>query len=173
MDGDFEVLVTGVPVIYTIDETTGLAKAGDTAQKLGEAGPEDLAENEVPILPGLEAFGDYNWIIHNLRLPTAANTNFWSFTKQMKELPIPGQEYTQFIIRMAVKRDGIAGGVVGQRAVSVTNHVFYAAGKPTTANTPAKEIKDAIDALITGTGVNVSTVADDTLNEPYASVSGD
>lgn len=171
MDGDFEVLVTGVPVIYTIDSTTGLAKAGDTAQKLGEAGPEALAENEVAILPGLEAFGDYNWIIHNLRLPTAANTNFWSFTKQMKELPIPGQEYTQFIIRMAVKRDGIAGGVVGQRAVSVTNHVLYVIGKVADTTSAAYKVNDALETLL---GANAATVmktdADDVLAEPYASV---
>ena len=175
MDGDFEVLVTGVPVVWTIDEN-GDVDTGEPGaeQKVSEDGtPVDLAsdDSEVAIKPGLEAFGDYNWIMHNLRLPTLANTNYWSFTKQMGELPIPGQSYTQFIVTMAAKRDGIAGGVVGQRAVSVTTHVFYALGKTTDAvGTPARDIKDALNSLVTGTSVTAATTADTALVDPFANL---
>ena len=166
MDGDYEVLVQGVPVIYTINEDTGIAEAGETAQKMGEDGtPTALADNEVAILPGLEAFGDYNWIIHNLRLPTLANTNFWSPTKQMDEMPVPGNQYTQFIIRMCVERDGIAGQVVGQRATSVTTHVLYVSGLVTDANSPAGLVNKA---LFTDLGVTAKkTDADDKLATPF------
>jgi hypothetical protein len=167
--GDFVTIKTGVPVIYTIDDTTGLAKAGDPAQKLDETGEAvALAADEVAILPGLEAFGDYNWIIHNLRLPTAANTGFWAVTKQMGELPIPGQEYTQIIVRMCVERDGIAGQVVGNRATSVTTHVFYAAGLIGTNGTAAKAIKDAFTTLLsTDASTKIKTDADTVLADPY------
>lgn len=167
-DGDYEVLVYGVPVIYTIDETTGLAKAGNTAQKVGEDGtPTNLAENEVPILPGIEAFCDYNWLIHNLRLPTAANYYPWSVANQAGEMPIPGQQYTQIIVKMCKDRDGIAGGVVGQRATSVTTHVFYAAGKIDENNTPAKEIYTAFNTLASA---KIKTEADTVLAAPFASI---
>lgn len=169
--GDFITIKTGVPVIYEIDNSTGLATAGDPAQKLDENGEATgLDPDEVAILPGLEAFGDYNWIIHNLRLPTAANTGFWSVTKQMGELPIPGQEYTQFIITMCVDRDGIAGQVVGNRATSVTTHVIYAAGKTTDASGAAKEIYTALNTLFSAKikEAGDTGAADTVLAHPYA-----
>ena len=119
-NGDFVDIMKGVPVTYTLDET-GLATI--TNYTLDFDGTRELAADEVAIAPGLEAFGDYNWIIHNLRLPTLANTYFWAVNKS--EMPVVGGNYVQFIIRLCVERDGIAGGVVGQRATSVTNHVLY------------------------------------------------
>ena len=167
-DGDYEVLVQGVPVIYTINNSTGLAIAGDPAQKVDEDGNVvNLAENEVAIMPGLEAFGDYNWLIHNLRLPTAANYYPWSVANQAGEMPIPGQSYTQIIVKMVKDRDGIAGGILGQRATSVTTHVFYAAGKITENNTPAEEIYTAFDTLA---HAKIKTEADTVLAAPFASI---
>jgi len=107
--------------MWIADSVTGEVTV-DT-KTLDSDGARDLTEDEVAITPGIEAFGDYNWIIHNLRLPTLANTYLWSANKS--EMPVVGGTYTQFIIRMCVDRDGIAGGVVGQRATSVTTHVLY------------------------------------------------
>jgi hypothetical protein len=126
-NGDFVTIMSGVPVIYTTDATTGEVTIG--TQTLDMDGLRDLADNEVAIEPGLEAFGDYNWIIHNLRLPTLANTGFWSPTKT--EMPVPGQQYTQFIVRLIKERDGIMGEIVGARGTSVTTHVLYVAGLKT------------------------------------------
>lgn len=167
-DGDYETLIKGVPVIYTTD-STGLATADDPAQKMGEDGtPTDLADDEVAIMPGLEAFCDYAWIIHNLRLPTLANTNFWSFTKQQDEMPIPGQQYTQIIVRMCVDRDGIAGQVVGQRATSVTTHVFYVAGLKTVNGSAAKAVVDAFTTLLgADAATKIKTDADTKLAAPF------
>ena len=166
--GDFVDLMYGVPVIYTTD--AGVVTT--TEEKLGEDGEGvALADNEVAIAPGLEAFCDYNWIMHNLRLPTAANTNFWSFTKQQGELPAVGQVYTQFIIRMCKNRDGIAGGVVGQRATSVTTHVFYVAGecakKANTTTTPADKLYKELSTLV-GNKIQIESTADSALAAPFA-----
>lgn len=164
--GDFITLKKGVPVIYKI--VGGEVKTKDSNGKqyyLDEAGVEtEVSGDLIAILPGLEAFGDYNWIIHNLRLPTAANTGFWSPAKDAGELPIVGQEYTQFIITMCVERDGIAGTVVGDRATSVTTHVLYVAGKHTQAGTPAKAVYDKLYAL---KGSAVATTADTKLANPF------
>ena len=164
--GDFITLKKGVPVIYKI--VNGEVKTKDSNGKqyyLDEAGVEtEVSGDLVAILPGLEAFGDYNWIIHNLRLPTAANTGFWSPAKDAGELPIVGQEYTQFIITMCVERDGIAGTVVGDRATSVTTHVLYVAGKHTQAGTPAKAVYDKLYALKSSA---IATTADTKLANPF------
>ena len=164
--GDFITLKKGVPVIYKIVNGEVKTKDGNGKQYyLDEAGVEtEVSGDLIAILPGLEAFGDYNWIIHNLRLPTAANTGFWSPAKDAGELPIVGQEYTQFIITMCVDRDGIAGTVVGDRATSVTTHVLYVAGKHTQAGTPAKAVYDKLNAL---KGSAIATTADTKLANPF------
>lgn len=156
-NGDFVDIMTGVPVTYITDPTTGEVVVGD--KTLDMDGLRDLADNEVAIEPGLEAFGDYNWIIHNLRLPTLANTYFWAVTKS--EMPVVGGEYTQFIIRVCTERDGIGGEVVGQRATSVTNHVLYVLDQGNNVAT----VKAELDKLVTA-----KTDADDALANPFAGV---
>jgi len=122
-------------------------------------GLRDLEDNEIAIEPGLEAFGDYNWIIHNLRLPTLANTYFWAVTKS--EMPVVGGNYTQFIIRLCTERDGIGGEVVGQRATSVTTHVLYVLDQGNNVAT----VKSILAPLATA-----KTDADDALANPFAGV---
>lgn len=148
---DFIDVITGAPVTYTATNGT----VAVTSKVLDFDGLRDLAATEVAIEPGLEAFGDYNWLIHNLRLPTLANTYLWAVTKS--EMPIVGGKYTQFIVRMKVDRDGIAGGVVGQRATSVTTHVFYV------LNTVADTLKTELAKLVTA----IKTDADTALASPY------
>ena len=154
-NGDFADIMIGVPVTYTTDPTTGEVTVG--TQTLDDDGLRDLADNEVAIEPGLEAFGDYNWIIHNLRLPTLANTYFWAVTRS--EMPVVGGNYTQFIIRLCAERDGIGGEVVGQRATSVTNHVLYVLDQGDNVDI----IKEELGKLKAA-----KTDADDALADPYA-----
>lgn len=154
-NGDFTDIMIGVPVTYTTDPTTGEVTVG--TQTLDEDGLRDLADNEIAIEPGLEAFGDYNWIIHNLRLPTLANTYFWAVTKS--EMPVVGGNYTQFIIRLCTERDGIGGEVVGQRATSVTNHVLYVLDQGNNVDVVKEEL---------GKLKAAKTDADDALADPYA-----
>ncbi len=154
-NGDFVDIITGVPVTYTTDSTTGEVTVGE--QTLDIDGLRNLEDNEVAIEPGLEAFGDYNWIIHNLRLPTLANTYFWAVTKS--EMPVVGGQYTQFIIRLCTERDGIGGEVVGQRATSVTNHVLYVLDQGNNVAT----VKSTLASLTTA-----KTDADTALADPFA-----
>jgi len=153
-EGDFVDVITGVPVAYTFDgEVESLGKKVSEDGKL-----VDLASDETPIYPGIEAFCDYNWIIHNLRLPTLANTYFWAVNKA--EMPVPGAVYNQYIVRMCADRYGIAGEVVGQKATSITTHVFYVLdnGDLTAFETALKSVIDGGEFL---------TRADDVLKEPY------
>ena len=151
--GEFVDVIVGVPVIYTTD-ADGVVTI--TSNKLNADGtPEALAADEVAIAPGLEAFGDYNWIIHNLRLPTAANTGFWAPTRG--EMPVVGQQYVQFIVRLCKERDGISGEIVGARAKSVTTHVLYVA-KPF-----ATQVQTELAKLGT-----IKTDADTKLQTPFA-----
>ena len=156
-NGDFVNIINGVPVTYTTDPTTGEVTVG--TQTLDMDGLRDLEDNEVAIEPGLEAFGDYNWIIHNLRLPTLANTYFWAVTKS--EMPVVGGNYTQFIIRVCTERDGIGGEIVGQRATSVTNHVLYVLDQGNNVAT----VKSILSNLATA-----KTDADDALADPFSGV---
>lgn len=164
--GEYEDVVTGVPVTYTTD-ATGVVTV--TSNKIDETGAAvALADNEVAITPGLEAFCDYNWIIHNLRLPTAANYYPWSTANRMGEMPIPGQQYTQFIIRICKERDGIMGEIVGARGTSVTTHVLYVAGLKTQAGTAAKAVNDALTTLLgADAATKILTDADTKLQDPF------
>lgn len=156
--GEYVDVITGVPVIYTTNSTGVVTISNNKLDSDGNT--VALGADEVAIEPGLEAFGDYNWIIHNLRLPTAANTNFWAPTKA--EMPVPGTQYSQIIIRIAKDRDGIAGQVVGQRATSVTTHVLYV------INSQATTVIDAFTTLLGQDANNkIKTDADTKLQTPF------
>lgn len=163
--GEYVDLVKGVPVTYTLNMTPtapGTVVLG--TQKLTSEGLADLEDDEVAIAPGLEAFGDYNWILHNLRLPTAANYYPWSPANRMGENPIPGQVYTQFIIRMIKQRDGIMGEIVGARGTSVTTHVLYVAGDFRKSGTAANNVMNGLSSVAGG---RTKFDADSLLGNPY------
>ena len=164
-NGDFVTKITGIPCIFTTD-ANGVVVPGD--KYLNEDGtPTAYDDTTVKIVPGAEAFCDYNWIIHNLRLPTSANTDFWAPTRL--EMPVVGGKYTQFIIRLWARRDGIGGEVVGQRATSVTTHVLYVLDQ----GSNVQNVETALASLLTDKEApnnKIKTDADDVLQAPYASV---
>lgn len=74
-------------------------------------------DNKVPFATG-------DWLIENLRFPSYPNTRYNSINGDEK--PVPGQRYTQYSFRYIAERKNLSGiGSVGQRLVSITNHVFY------------------------------------------------
>lgn len=154
----YEDIITGVPLIYTLN-TSGKVVIEGEGETLDGNSKRALEDNEVGIYPALEAFGDYNWIIHNLRIPTAANTAFWSPTNT--ELPVVGGQYIQYIIRLCADRDGIGGEVVGQRATSVTTHVMYV----NSADPNIEAFENQLKKLGT-----IETKADTVLSKPYNSI---
>ena len=159
--GDFVTIMTGVPVMYKLD--SGVVTSEEKV--LDETGEgRELNDDEFEILPGTEAFLDYNWIIHNLRLPTLANTNFWSPTVQAKEMPVVGGQYNQYIVRLCKERDGIAGHVVGHRATSVTTHVFYVLDD---GGSNITNFEAALN-IIKPDGGSIEAKADEVAKDPYA-----
>ena len=170
--GGYEDIIVGIPTIYETSTTsatvTTVTGKGKYLSEEGEEISYDATKN-VPIFPGLEAFGDYWWIIHNLRLPTLANTHFFSPTQQ--EMPAFGQVYTQFIIKMNVDNVGIAGEAVGQRHTSNTTHVFYVAGNSDDANSDAGKLKSYLEAILPEGG-EFNTDAEDAFKKPYGEAEG-
>lgn len=173
--GDFQDVIVGIPTIYTTSTTptpATVTTVTGTGKYLSEEGKEvsyDETKN-VPIFPGLEAFGDYWWIIHNLRLPTLANTHFFSPTQQ--EMPAVGQVYTQFTIKMNVDNVGIAGEAVGQRHTSNTTHVFYVAGNSADSNSPAGKLKTELTSILLDSADDLIKVADTAFENPYGEEEG-
>ena len=75
------------------------------------------------ITVGAVGFGDYSYIIRNLRVPTGANTRFGHILED--EAPIAGALYDQYIFNMEVERGIMGGDAMGQIATSRTTHVFW------------------------------------------------
>lgn len=75
------------------------------------------------LVQGKQGFGTYDWIMQNLRLPTAANTR-WDRIIQ-DETPILGAKYNQYTLVYCVARGIMGGDAVGETVKSQTTHVFY------------------------------------------------
>ena len=75
------------------------------------------------ITKGKVAFGSYEWILRNLRLPTMENRRFTSPNEL--EMPVPGVTYNQYTIYYRKDRGVLGGAAVGQVTSSETCHVFY------------------------------------------------
>lgn len=80
-------------------------------------------EGEVELEQGVEGFGTYEWILHNLRLPTPMRTVFNAINEN--ENPIPGELYDQYTIHYCVNRGTLGSNAVGDQVTSHTTHVFY------------------------------------------------
>lgn len=87
----------------------------------------DLKNTEGAYVPNVVGFGTYDYMIHNLRLPTNAN---WRFTSPAaSEMPVPGGEYTQFSFEYTVPRRLGGLSVAGQKNFSTTIHTFFVLGE--------------------------------------------
>lgn len=70
---------------------------------------------------GHPGFGDDNWMARRVTLPTYENVRYFGISKD--ERPILGGQYTEFVLRYKVEKDGQDGIVAG--GYSITTHVFY------------------------------------------------
>lgn len=68
-------------------------------------------------------FGTYDYMIHNLRLPTHANIRFASPAEV--EMPVKGGKYTQYSFEYTVPRRLGGLSVAGQKTESTTIHTFF------------------------------------------------
>lgn len=80
-------------------------------------------DEKFTIEQGVEGFGTYQWILKNLRLPTAARTSWTAINAD--EVPIIGAKYNEYVIRYCVNRGIMGGDAVGEVTKSLTTHVFY------------------------------------------------
>lgn len=105
--GDFEVLV-------------GMGEEAET--KLTEVkDPNSVVANT--FCKGREGFGTYDYVLHNLRMPTTMRTV--PFAINQEENPVPGATYTQYTIHYCVNRGTLGNNAVGDQVTSHTTHVFY------------------------------------------------
>ena len=82
-----------------------------------------VAEVKLDSTPNVVGFGTYEYLIHNLRLPTYANIRFAS--PAAVEMPVLGGEYYQYSFEYAVPRRIGGLSVVGQMNYSSTGHTFF------------------------------------------------
>lgn len=123
-----------------------------------EAHKEDPEYDEnFTIEQGVEGFGTYQWILKNLRLPTAARTSWPAINAD--EVPIIGAKYNEYIIRYCVNRGIMGGDAVGEVTKSLTTHVFYV-----NQNVSA-EFEAALAIIAPKDGIE-TVPADDTATEP-------
>lgn len=82
---------------------------------------------------GVEGFGDYTFMISNLRMPTVEQTRFQGIFQD--QLPIPRANYTQFTINYKKERDITGNSVFAAQAETKTVHTFYVLDTGASANT--------------------------------------
>ena len=87
-----------------------------------ESNTEVLATEEGYFV-GKEGFGTYSYVLHNLRIPTPANTR--AFRVYEDEAPIVGAKYNQYTIHYCTDRGQLGLNAVGDTVKSVTTHVFF------------------------------------------------
>lgn len=70
---------------------------------------------------GKIGFGDDAWMLRAVMLPTAENVRYFGISKD--ERPVLGGNYSEYVLRYSVAKDGTDGIVAGGN--SITTHVFY------------------------------------------------
>lgn len=84
----------------------------------------------ITINNGYEAFGDYDHLIKDLRLPSKENTNYFGIavgSGENSDIPIKGTMYKQYVIQYTTDRGVLQQSAVGGVGKSRTVHVFYVA----------------------------------------------
>lgn len=105
------------------------------------------------ITQGVEGFGTYEWLLHNLRLPTTARTRVYAMNSD--ETPIPGAKYNEYVIHYCVNRGILGTNAVGDMVKSMTTHVFYV------NQTIASEFEAALGEIAPAEGIVAAIKADD------------
>lgn len=116
-----------------------------------EATHEDYDGDNV-IVQGVEGFGTYEWLLHNLRLPTTMRTRVFAINSD--ETPIPGAKYNEYVIHYCVNRGILGDNAVGDMVKSMTTHVFYV------NQTVAAEFEAALNTIAPAEGIVAAIVAD-------------
>lgn len=127
---------------------------------------------------GVVGFGDDEWMIRAVRIPTLDNTKQYAISSDEK--PVLGGNYTQYTIRYSVTKDHDDGIVSGFD--SVTTHVFYvistqvsafetALGNASLVFAPA--ITSSTGSLTLANDVTATLVAANTIGAPVWAIDAD
>ena len=106
--------------------------------------------------PGAVGFGDDLWMISSVVVPTLENTRYYSVNKE--ERPIIGGNYTEYVIRYSVAKDGWTDGIVSG-GTSITTHIFYVLSSLTAAF--EAQLSNTFPAVITYGGSQTLVVIGD------------
>ena len=120
-----------------IGTTTGCCTPRGEYAPVENYGVTDVAT----ITPGNEGFGTFEWIMRNLRLPTAEQTR-WNALYQ-DDRPMVGATYTQYTLEYCENRGILGGDAVGEETKSVTTHVFFV----------NQAVKTQFEAALTAAGI--------------------
>ena len=96
---------------------------------------------------GAVGFGDDEYMIRSIMLPTYENSRYFGTNKE--ERPIPGGNYTQYTLKYSIDKDGQDGIVAGGK--SVTNAVFYV----------KSDLVSAFEAALANSYTNLVTIGGD------------
>lgn len=121
----------------SIGTTTGCCTPRGEYASVENYGVTDV----VTITPGNEGFGTFEWIMRNLRLPTAEQTR-WNALYQ-DDRPMVGATYTQYTLEYCENRGILGGDAVGEETKSVTTHVFFV----------NQAVKTQFEAALTAAGI--------------------
>lgn len=117
-----------------------------------EASHEDY-DGTNQIVQGVEGFGTYEWLLHNLRLPTTMRTRIYAMNSD--ETPILGAKYNEYVIHYCVNRGILGTNAVGDMVKSMTTHVFYV------NQTVAAAFESALGDIAPDEGIVAAIKADD------------
>ncbi len=123
-----------------------------------------LTGTEEGFFVGREGFGTYQWLLHNLRLPTTMRTRV--FAMNSDETPIPGAKYNEYIIHYCVNRGILGTNAVGDMVKSMTTHVFYV------NQTVSEQFEQALLTIAPNEGI-IATVKADKGIQPGSSTDED
>lgn len=133
-EGKSDVTVTGVDSYQkvrkvVINEFVCEDRCAGSSEELSElvnlsGGALEKGNSYIAYTRNNVEFGTYEYLLHNLRLPTYENLRFTS--PSAPEMPIKGKEYIQYSFAYCVPRVGFGGlSVVGQMNQSTTLHTFF------------------------------------------------
>lgn len=84
---------------------------------------DTITVEEDEYFAGREGFGTHDFILHNLRIPTSANSR-WNAVHD-DERPDPAYNYVQYTFHQCANRGPLGLNAVGQHVTSTTTHVLY------------------------------------------------
>lgn len=145
-EGAVLTVIASDPYMYVLDNGILVERYDPTVcdSCLGEYVKVDLGEGVV-VDKNVEPFATGEWLIENLRFPTALNTGYYSANDEM---PLRNGKYIQYSFDYVTPRNFGGLSVASQDTTSRTHHVFYVleADAPGFENVLAEmniEIKDA------------------------------